>query len=278
MRCPLWGVVAMTLLNSAFDFAFEPFVDRPPLFALVVFSVATAFLLLLIYRFLSNRRAIRRLNDLLEAHLLEVRLFQGQLGVVWRAYGNLLRAAVSCLGWSLLPLVVVALPVTLLIAQMALRLGSRPLMPGESALLVVHVDNPAAVDRVSLQLPEGVVEIAPLVRIPAERRVVARLETRFIGRSEIRVSDGASSVSKEIVTGGGLERLSAQRLRGGWFDRLLEPGEEALPRSSAVSSITLAYPGRTIPLGPVAVSWLAVYLVVTLAAVFVLTPFVGAES
>jgi len=278
MRCPLWGVVAMTLLNSAFDFAFEPFVDRPPLFALVVFSVATAFLLLLIYRFLSNRRAIRRRNDLLEAHLLEVRLFQGQLAVVWRAYGNLLRAAFSCLGWSLLPLVVVALPVTLLIAQMALRLGSRPLMPGESALLVVHVDNPAAVDRISLQLPEGVVEIAPLVRIPAERRVVARLETRFIGRSEIRVSDGASSVSKEIVTGGGLERLSAQRLRGGWFDHLLEPGEEALPRSSAVSSITLAYPGRTIPLGPVAVSWLAVYLVVTLAGVFVLTPFVGAES
>jgi hypothetical protein len=239
--------------------------------------VVTAFLILLVYRFLSNQLAIRRVKNLLQAHLLEVRLFQDQLGVVWSAYGKLLRATISYLGWSLLPLLVVALPITLLLAQMELRLGSRPLLPGESALLVVHVDDPAAVNRIALQLPEGVVETAPVVRIPAERQVVARLESRLVGRSEIQVSDGVSSASKEIVTGAGMERISAQRLRGGWLDRVLAPGEEALPRSSAVSSITLDYPERAIPLGPVAVNWLVVYFVVTLAAAFVLRPFVGAE-
>ena len=267
----------MTLVNSAFDFAFAPFADRPPLFALVVFSVATAFVLLLVYRFASNQRAIRRVKNLLQAHLLEVRLFQDQLGVVWSAYGKLLRATFSYLGWSLLPLLIVALPITLLIAQMELRLGSRPLLPGESALLVVRVDDPAAVDRISLQLPEGVVETAPLIRIPAERQVVARLETRLVGRSEILVNDGAASASKEIVTGSGLERISAQRLRGGWLDRLLGPGEDALPRSSPVTSITLEYPDRPIGLGLVGVNWLILYFAVTLAAAFVMKPFIGAE-
>jgi hypothetical protein len=267
----------MTLLNSAFDFAFSPFADRPPLFALVVFSVATGLVLLLNYRFVSNQNAIRRVKNLLQAHLLEVRLFQDQLGVVWQAYGKLLRATVSYLGWSLVPIAVIALPITLLLAQLELRFGARPLLPGESTLLVVQVNDPDAVNRISLRLPDGVVQTAPLVRIPAERRVVARLETRFVGRSQVLVTDGVENAGKEIVIGGGLERISAERVRGGWLDRLLEPGEDALPRAGAITSISVEYPGRPIALALSRVNWLVVFFVVTLASAFAMKPFVGAE-
>jgi hypothetical protein len=267
----------LSLVNSAFDFAFEPFADRSPLISLVVLAVATAVLVLAAYRFVSNQRAIRRVKNLLQAHLLEVRLFQDQLGVVWAAYGKLLRTTVSYLGWSLLPLLVVALPITVLIAQMELRFGFRPLLPGESALLVVRVDTPEAVDRIAFQFPEGVVETAPLVRIPAERRVVARIETRLTGRSEILVSDGTAQASKEITTGRGLARISSERVRGGWLDRLLEPGEGTLPRSGTISSISLGYPERPLWLGPVEMSWLGAYFVFTLVAAFALKPLIGAE-
>lgn len=267
----------MSLINSAFDFAFEPFADRPPLLSLAIFSIATALLVFLAYRFVSNQRAIRRVKNLLQAHLLEVRLFQDQLGVVWCAYGKLLRATLAYLGWSLMPLAVAALPITLLLAQMELRFGSRPLLPGESALLVVQVDTPATVGGIALQLPEGVVETAPLVRIPAERRVVARIETRLAGRTEILVSDGVAQASKEIVTGIGLERISPERLRGGWFDRLFEPGEAALPPSGPITSITLQYPGRSMAFGPLSMNWLVVYFVLTLAAALALKPFLGTE-
>ncbi len=276
MPCP-YNLLAMTFLNSAFDFVFAPFADRSPLLSLAVFAAASGLLLLLNFRFISNQRAIRRVKNLVQAHLLEVRLFQDQLGVVWRAYGKLLRATLAYLGWSLVPLAVAALPITLLLAQMELRFGARPLMPGESTLLVVHFDDPAAVDRVSLRLPEGVVGTAPLVRIPAERRVVARLETRLSGRSEIMVDDGAEQASKEIVTGVGLERISPERLRGGWFDRLFEPGEGALPPSGPITSIALHYPGRSLSLGPVPLNWLVVYFVLTLSAAFALKPVLGAE-
>jgi hypothetical protein len=267
----------LSLIDSAFDFAFEPFVDRSPLVSLVVFAVATAVLVLIAYRFVSNQRAIRQVKNLLQAHLLEVRLFQDHLGVVWAAYGKLLRATVSYLGWSLLPLLVVALPVTILIAQMESRLGFRPLLPGESVLLVVRVDSPEAVDRVTFHFPEGVVETAPLVRIPAERRVVARIETRLAGRSEIQVGEDAAQASKEITTGTGLARVSPERVRGGWLVRLLEPGEDALPRSGAISSISLSYPERPLWLGPVEMNWLVIYFLFTLVAAFALKPLFGAE-
>lgn len=268
----------MSVVNSAFDLIFEPFVDRPPLLALVVFAFATAFILLLIYRFVPDQRAIRRAKNLLEAHLLEVRLFQDQFGVVGRAWGKLLRATLSYLGWSLFPLLVVAIPITLLVAQMELRFSSRPFLPAESTLLVVRVDDPTTLNRISLQLPEGVAETAPLVRFPAERKVVARLETRLVGRVEILVNDGTASVSKEIVTGVGLERISARRLRGSLLNRLIDPGEPELPRSSTVSSISILYPDRPLTLGPMEVNWLAVYFVLTLVAAIVLKPFLGAGS
>jgi len=268
----------VSIVNSTFDLIFEPFVDRPPLFALIVFAFVTAFVLLLAYRFVPNRRAMRRAGNLFQAHLLEVRLFQDQFDVVWRGSGKLLRATVSYLGWALLPFLIVAIPIALLVAQMELRFGSRPFLPAESALLLVRVDDPTVVDRISLQLPEGVVETAPLVRSPAERKVVARLQTRLVGRSEILVNNGAASVSKEIVTGVGLERISTRRFRGSLLHRLIDPGEPELPRTSAVSSISILYPSRPLVLGPLEVNWLAVYSVLTLVAAIVLSPFLGAGS
>jgi len=264
-------------INSAFDFAFQPFADRSPLLSLALFAAVSGLLLLLNYRFISNQRAIRRVKNLVQAHLLEVRLFQDQLGVVWHAYGKLLRATLAYLGWSLMPLAVAALPITVVIAQLDLRFGARPLLPGESTLLVVHLDDSAAVNRVALQLPDGVVETAPLVRIPAERRVVARLQTRLSGRARIVVADGAEQTSKEIVTGTGLQPVSPERIRGGWFDRLLEPGEGALPPSGSITSISLDYPGRPLSLGPVPLNWLVVYFLLTLTAAFLLKPVLGAE-
>jgi len=267
----------LSVINSAFDSLFEPLADRSPLLSLSVFSLATALLILLAYRFTSNQPAIRRVKNHLQAHLLEVRLFQDQLGVVWRAYGRLLRATLVYLGWSLVPLIVVALPITLLIAQLDLRFGLRPLQPGESTLLVVHVDDPGTVESVAIDFPEGVVGTAPLVRIPAERRVVARIESRAAGRSEIAVLAGEGQALKEIVTGGGLQRLSRARLRGGWLERLLEPGEEELPRTGVISSITLQYPERLLALGSLELNWLVLYFLLTLVAALALKPLVGAE-
>ena len=250
--------------------------DGSTLLALSVFCVATALVVLLACRFASNQRAIRHLKNIFQARLLELRLFPDQLGVVGPACGKLLRAALGHLGWSLVPLAVAAVPVALLIPQMELRFGFRPLLPGESTVLVVHVDDPATVNRVALELPEGVVETAPLVRIPAERAVTARIQSRLAGRVEIVVRAGDTQASKEIVTGGGLERVSPERVRGGWFARLMEPGEDALPRDGSISSITLQYPARPMLLGPLELNWLVVFFLLTLAAGIAMRPFFGA--
>jgi len=256
---------------------FEPFVDRSPFLSLAVFSLVTALIVLLAYRYASNQAAIRRVKDLLQAHVLEVRLFQDQLATVWRAYGKLMRATGSYLGWSLVPFAVVAIPVTLLIVQLDLRYGARPFLPGEPAVLVVHVDEPSAVEGVAVNFPEGVEATAPLVRIPAERTVVARFASRDAGHVEILVRAGDEQASKEMVIGRGLERVSPVRLRGRMMTRLLESGEDALPAGGAISSIAVLYPEREMMIGSWELNWLVLYFVLTMVAGFALKPLVGAE-
>ena len=62
------------MIDRAFDLSFRLMRVLPPLAVLAVFSVLTAVLSLLAVRWTSDQKAIRRVKNLMGAHLLEVRL------------------------------------------------------------------------------------------------------------------------------------------------------------------------------------------------------------
>jgi hypothetical protein len=266
----------MTLVNQAFDVAMEPLAGFSPLISISLWAIFTALLVLLAYRFTSNQRAIHRVKELLQAHLLEVRLFQDLPRVVWRAYAKLLGATIAYLGWSLVPLAVVAIPVTLLIVELDLRYALRPILPGEAALVSVRVDDRTALDSISWDLPPGIAQTAPLVRIPSEKQCVARIVPSAAGRAEIVLHAAGQRFSKLVVTGDGLLPVSPARARGGWLEQILDPGEPPLP-PGPVGVIEVSYPERAIAVGPWQMNWLWPFFVVTLIAGFALKGLVGAE-
>ena len=233
--------------------------------------------MVLAWRFAANRAKLRRAKERAQAHWLEARLFPHPLGVCARACGRLLRATLAWTGRSLAPLAVVALPIALLLAQLDMRYACRPLLPREPALLVIHTGDAAATSAVSVEFPEGLVSAGPLARLPAEKAVLARFESWQVGQAEILVRAGAAEFTKEVITGTGFPRLSARRLRGGWWTRLRFPGEAGLPAAGPVSSIVLEYPRRALRIESIRLHWLLWYSVVALAAVLVLRPIVGVE-
>src|SRR5712692_10137961 len=130
------------LSNRACDLLLWPFVDLHPLIPLAVFSFFTGVMMLVAYRFTSNQAAIRRAKDKMQAHVLAVRLFQDQLGVVLRSYGRILGATLGYLRLSLVPLLVMFMPLALLLVQLDARFAYRPLRAGEQVLLRVQVAQP----------------------------------------------------------------------------------------------------------------------------------------
>ena len=110
-----------------------------PLLLVLTLSVAVGFVMVVVFRYASNQKAIGRAKDQLKAHLLAVRLFQDQLPVVLRAYARIFLGTGRYLRLAFLPFLISLLPITLLIIQLDRYFGSTPLSIGQPFLLEAKV-------------------------------------------------------------------------------------------------------------------------------------------
>ena len=126
------------------------------MYGLSVVSFLTGLAAVLVFGYVSNQESLRRIKDRIQAHLLELRLFPDQLGVVLKAYGRVLRWTLAYLTYNLKPLAILMLPLVIIMVQLDLRLGSRPFQPHDSFILTAKLAEPGALDSGSLQTAEGV--------------------------------------------------------------------------------------------------------------------------
>ncbi len=261
-------------LNALFDLLFWAFHDGSPWWPVLFFSLVTAVLMLLVFRYFSNQVAIRRAKDQLGAHLLEVRLFQDQLGVVARAYARLLGATGMYLLYSLKPLAVMLLPLILLLAQMELRLG-RDARPATPVLVKASFAQDVSVETAELKVPEGIAITAPAVRIPEDQEVDWRIEARQPGEYNLEITVGASRESKLFTVPAGFRRVSPLRTSS-VLDLLLYPGEPSLP-VGPVKSIEIGYARRDVLLFGYGMHWLIPFFALSLVLGYALKGVMGVE-
>src|SRR5256714_7912199 len=89
-------------------------------------SLVIGLLMVIVFRYTSDQKAIRVAKDHLKAHLLALRLFQDQIHVVLRSYGRIVMATGHYLRLAFKPLLFVIVPMTFLIVQLDRYLGSEP--------------------------------------------------------------------------------------------------------------------------------------------------------
>jgi hypothetical protein len=247
--------------------------------ALVALSVPAGLLFLWLFGKVSNQDAIAEVKDRIRGHLLGVRLFRHDLGVSLALQGRILRDTAVYLRHSLLPMLILLVPVLLILTQVNLRYSVRPLEPGEVAMVRAVVrDASTLTGPIVLDAPAGVVVETPAVRIRSMREAVWRVRADAPGRHEIAVRAGGASESKEILVGAEPgRRVSARRPGGGFFDVLLWPGEPPIPRASAVEAVEVAYPERELRLLGLRFHWLVLFFVVSLAAGYGLKGLFGVQ-
>jgi hypothetical protein len=239
-----------------------------PLFMVLAVSIVIGFLMVIIFRYTSDQKAIGRAKDRLKAHLLAVRLFQDQLPVVMRAYGKILRGTGSYLRLAFTPFLIAILPITFLIVQLDRYFGWLPLQPAQSFLVEARVNDPAALNDASLQLPAALSISAPAVHVPKDNEVVWRVVAEREGQYEIKIAAAGQTVSKQIVVSPGLARVSPVRLKHNFWERMFTSGESALADNSPVQSIAITYPPRVIGFAWMEWNWIVLFFVVSLIAGF----------
>jgi hypothetical protein len=256
----------MEILNSVllklFGLLILPLRPLGPWPTLVFVSLLTGFLMLGIFRWTSNQSGIRRAKERIKAHLLETRLFKDDFGQSIRAQGRVLAANGRYLGYAVKPMLVMIVPVMVLLVQLDVRFGARPLRTGEETIVRVRLASGADPLALGLELeaPAGVTVTTPALRLADSGEILWRVRAEDPGRHSLVFRWPAGQEKKSLfVETPDLAGVSKKRTAGGFPDRIANPGERGLPRGGQIASIEVAYPARRLPFFGGRIHWLVAF-------------------
>lgn len=283
----------MNAVNAAatavFDVLMKGFDWMGPSLALIFVSGLFGILALIAFKHISFQRGIKSVKDKIKGAMIEIRLYQNDLGIVARAVGKVLGRNVQYLGLNFGPILPLLVPFTLVAAQLVVRNAFAPLplwteargewQPGKGHVVTVELDEDsrALASDVVVELPSTLALKSEVVRSATKGRVWFEVVAVESGVADIvlRTPDGAT-VTKQVVTGDAPLPLSMQNLRtASFWEAWLWPAEDTLA-GTPFEHVSFVYPERDLPWlpdGPFGI--LIVFLVASMAFGFVLLKPLG---
>lgn len=273
----------MNALNRAvtrlFDLVLAPLSFLGPELTLVLVSGIFGVLALILFKFISAQKAIKATKDKIKAYLIEIRIYQNDLGVVSKAVGRVLLLNLKYLGLNFGPILPLFVPFAFVAAQLVCRFGFAPLplryvereelQPGAATVVELELQpgQSAELAGLSVELPDHVRVTQPLLRNASAGKAWFEVLPVAAGNGALtlKLANG-SSVQKQIATGltppAGL--MSPERAAP-WYSALLYPAEDSLA-GTPFEKIAFVYPNRELrylPDGPLGV--LLTFLVASMA-------------
>ncbi len=234
------------LANALGHFVLAPLAVLPGWLSATLVAAVTGVLLLCVFKYTSNQRALGRVRADIKAHLLALRLFKDNATVAVRAQGRILLGAFRLMLLAVVPMLVMALPVGLLLEQLGLWYQARPLPVGEEAVVTVQLagDPAAPWPDVRLQPSDGLDGVVRPVRMFSRRALCWNVRARQAGYHRLVFVVDGRPIEKQLAVGDGFMRVSARRPAWDWSDALLHPAEPPLGPDEPVRSIEIEYPER----------------------------------
>ena len=269
-----------TLFNVLFGLAYGTLKWLGPFWSLTGIACLAGILLVWIFGKVSNQAAIERTRDRLSAELIALRLFKDDLRVFFGIQFQVLAWTLKYLRYSIVPMLILMVPTVIILIQLNLHYGFRPLRAGEAILVKVKLrDASAAAAGTSLKLeaPKNLKVETQGVRVPDLKEICWRVRGIEDGRFDLVVGDGKDSVTKQFAVGGRLEGVSPIRTGEDWLSCLLNPGEAPIPVQSAIESIEIRYPELDILILGKRINWLILFLILSLVFGFAFKGVLGVK-
>jgi hypothetical protein len=236
-----------SLANALGRWLLTPIAFLPGWLSATLVAAATGVLLLVIYKYTSNQRAIKQVKDDIKANLLALKLFKDSASVALRAQGRILLNAVWLLVFAVVPMLVMVVPVLLILGQLALWYQSRPLRVGEEAVVTLKLNGNAESTSAEarLQPTDAIETIVGPVCARSKGEICWNIQAREKGYHRLVFQVGAVTGEKELAIGDGFLRVSTLRPGWRWSDALLHPWEKPFGPDSPIQSIEIDYPERS---------------------------------
>ena len=269
-----------SVLNSFFDLLITPFRGVHPLWYLFVLSLLTGILMLLIFRYTSNQKKIKETKDKIKAYLIEVRIFNEDLGILLSAQKNLLFYNAKYLIHALKPILFMIVPVSIILIQLQGWFGYRPLAVGESTILKVKVtdEGKKVLSHFAIAVDKGIVIETPPLRNPEEAEVAWRIRANEIGEHTIIIKAQDYSFQKKVVISDKrLARVSPSVVGSSPLEIIFNPGEKPIKENSLIKRIEVGYPTRSIEIFGWKTHWLVLFFVLSIISGFAFKGVFGVE-
>jgi len=241
-------VVALNAVANALGrWLLAPVAALPGWLSATIVGAVTGVLLLLMFKYTSRQKSIKKVRDDIKANLLALKLFKESAVVALKAQGGILIGAFWLFVFALVPMIVMMVPVLLFLGQLALWYQKQPLHVGEEAVVTLKIngDKDAAWPKIALEPTNALdVDIGP-VKVVSEREVCWNIKAKEKGLHHLVFQVGDEKVDKELAVGDGFMRVSEQRPGWAWFDVLTNPWEKPFSSDSQIESIKIVYPERS---------------------------------
>jgi hypothetical protein len=261
----------MDLLNGIVNFLLHSYTAAtawaPAGVRLAAISIAAGIGMLWVFGKTSNQMRIRAVKRRVQAHLLEMRIFADEPAVTWRAQKSLLRANAGYIGLMMKPVLVMALPVTVLLVHLEGFYGREPLPIGREAIVTVAMHGPATTAP-KLIAPAGIAVETPPVRVLAKNEVSWRIRPTAPVSGELRFAIDGQTVSKKIVAGGSATFVPGMRVDSA-YEALWHPSEPRIG-SGRIEWIDVRYPSVPVRLFGIGMHWLGWFFILSMLSALLL--------
>jgi hypothetical protein len=240
-------IVALNGVSNACGRILAPIGWLPGWLSVTLIAIATGIAMLVIFKYTSNQRAIKRVRRSIRANLLAAKMFKDNIGLGLRSQGLVLLAALRLLFLAIVPILVMTIPMVLLLAQLGLWYQAAPFPVGEEATVTVKImgDVGAPMPTMELSTIDGIDDRTGPVRVFSERQVCWNLGIRKPGLHRLQFHIDGQIVEKELAAGDGFMPVSTTRPEWNWAEALRNPREKPFDRGSVIKSIEIEYPTRS---------------------------------
>lgn len=265
------------VMNGLFSLILKPFRSVDPWWGMLAVSLVSSVVLLLIFKFTSNQRAVKLSKDRFLAYMLELALFRHDVLANMRSMGRMLIADLAYIRTLAVPLCVGLVPFVLIAAQLSSWFGARPLREGESFIVTARFADefPVMEQKITVEGAGGIQSETYPVRVPLVNEMTWRFRAGESGSHWIDFNVNGQEFRKEVAVGPALQRISRERVQSGVWRELLNPAEPVLPDKAPVTGIEVIYPEGGFPVWGVNVDWFITFMVLTLLFAVILKKPLG---
>jgi hypothetical protein len=268
-----------SFVTTCFSLALAPLAGLGAVWGLLAVSIVAGVILVVIYGYISNQSALKRVKKRITAGVYESVLFRHDLRTSLRAQLGMLVGGFRYFALAVPPLIVLLIPSLIILAQLNLRYGARALQPGERAIVRVDLAHEDALFTTELSSPTAGVTVTPPLRDLDTQSVSWRIDAAAAdGRTpSLALAVNGVQAVEDLFIGAQPTVLPTARYASPWL-QLLYPGA-GIPESlrTQVRGISITYPEQELSVAGIKVHWLLFFALISISSGLVASKVIGIE-